>query len=103
MRELAGLRFSREEVTYILTYGRPFSPMPAWGLNGGGPLNDQQLQNLIDYLESIQITPEQSQQAARDGLKSMMDLKMANWAHLFGMVSGIVLAIAHAAWKRMQT
>jgi len=69
------LRFSREEVMYILTYGRPFSPMPAWGLNGGGPLNDQQLQNLIDYLESIQLTPEQSQQQARDGLKSMMDLK----------------------------
>ena len=25
--------------------------MPAWGVKGGGPLNDQQLQNLIDYLE----------------------------------------------------
>ena len=45
------LRYSREEVRYILTYGRPFSPMPAWGVKGGGPLNDQQLQNLIDYLE----------------------------------------------------
>jgi mono/diheme cytochrome c family protein len=69
------LRFSREEVTYILTYGRPFSPMPAWGLAGGGPLNDQQIQNLIDYLESIQITPEQAQQQARDGLVKMMALK----------------------------
>ena len=37
---------------YILTYGRPFSPMPAWGIDGGGPLNDQQVQNLIDYLET---------------------------------------------------
>ena len=46
------LRYSREEVRYILTYGRPFSPMPAWGVEGGGPLNDQQIQNLIDYLES---------------------------------------------------
>src|SRR5579885_2139012 len=52
------LRYSREEVLYILTYGRPFSPMPAWGVAGGGPLNDQQIQNLVDYLESIQITPE---------------------------------------------
>ena len=55
------LRYSRDEVRYILTYGRPFSPMPAWGLKGGGPLNDQQLQNLIDYLSSIQITPKASQ------------------------------------------
>lgn len=49
------LRFSREEVRYILTYGRTFSPMPAWGVQGGGPLNGQQIQNLIDYMESIQI------------------------------------------------
>ena len=55
------LRYSREEVRYILTYGRPFSPMPAWGIEGGGPMNDQQIQNLIDYLESIQLTPEEAQ------------------------------------------
>ena len=30
-------RFSREEVRYIITYGRPGSPMSAWGLDGGGP------------------------------------------------------------------
>jgi cytochrome c553 len=66
------LRYSREEVTYVLTYGRPFSPMPAWGLLGNGPLNDQQIQNLVDYLESIQITPEQAQKAAQDELTKMM-------------------------------
>ena len=66
------LRYSREEVTYVLTYGRPFSPMPAWGVAGGGALNDQQIQNLVDYLESIQITPEQAQQQARDELAKMM-------------------------------
>ncbi len=32
----------------------PSRPMPAWGVKGGGPLNEQQLQNLIDYIESIQ-------------------------------------------------
>jgi mono/diheme cytochrome c family protein len=69
------LRYSRQEVTFILTYGRPFSPMPAWGVVGGGPLNDQQIQNLIDYLETIQLTPEESQQQARDGLAKMMALK----------------------------
>ena len=42
--------------------------MPAWGVTGGGPLNDQQIQNLVDYLESIQLTPEEAQQQARDEL-----------------------------------
>ena len=32
--------------------------MSAWGLKGGGPLNDQQIQTLIDYLKSIQIPRE---------------------------------------------
>lgn len=66
------LRFSRDEVRYILTYGRPFSPMAAWGVNGGGPLNDQQIQNLIDYLQSIQLTPKQSQAQVATELKVAM-------------------------------
>ncbi len=66
------LRYSREEVRYVLTYGRTFSPMPAWGVKGGGPLNDQQLQNLIDYLETIQLTPEESQAQVPDALAEEM-------------------------------
>ena len=31
------LRFSREEVRYILIYGRPVTPMPAWGVDGRRP------------------------------------------------------------------
>jgi mono/diheme cytochrome c family protein len=77
------LRYSRKEVTYILTYGRPQTPMPAWGLDGGGPLNAQQIQNLVDYLESIQLTPEESQQQARDELKRMMGEKDASGAPLW--------------------
>jgi mono/diheme cytochrome c family protein len=48
-------RYSEEEIRYILTYGRPFSPMPAWGVAGGGPMNDQQIDTLLAYLKSIQI------------------------------------------------
>jgi mono/diheme cytochrome c family protein len=51
-------RFSVDEVTYILTYGRPFSPMSAWGIAGGGPMNDQQISDIIAYLTSIQIPME---------------------------------------------
>jgi mono/diheme cytochrome c family protein len=77
------LRYSRKEVTFILTYGRPFSPMPAWGLDGGGPLNAQQIQNLVDYLESIQLNPEEAQQQARDELTRMMGEKDESGAPLW--------------------
>lgn len=50
-------RFSEEEVRFILVYGRPFSPMSAWGTAGGGPMNAQQIDNLIAYLKRIQIPP----------------------------------------------
>ncbi len=55
------IKFSEESIRYILVYGRPFSPMSPWGLEGGGPLNDQQIETLIEYMKSIQITPEEAQ------------------------------------------
>ncbi len=51
-------RFSDAEVQYIITYGRPGSPMSGWGLDGGGPMNAQQIQTLIAYIKSIQIPRE---------------------------------------------
>ena len=51
-------RYSADEVRFVLTYGRPFSPMSAWGVDGGGPMNDQQIDWLIEYIKSIQIPPE---------------------------------------------
>ena len=51
-------RFSEDEIRFILNYGRPFSPMSAWGTIGGGPMNDQSIQTLIDYIKSIQIPME---------------------------------------------
>jgi mono/diheme cytochrome c family protein len=53
-----------QEVRNIITYGRQNTPMPAWGLAGGGPMNDQQISDLIAYLGSIQLTPEQAQAEA---------------------------------------
>jgi mono/diheme cytochrome c family protein len=47
------LRMSDDQLRQVLTYGRPYSPMPAWGLLGGGPMNDQQINNLIAYLKSV--------------------------------------------------
>ena len=66
-------RFSEDEVRYILVYGRPFSPMPAWGVEGGGPLNEQQIQNLIDYMWTIQLTPQQMQSEVQGELDRLTD------------------------------
>jgi mono/diheme cytochrome c family protein/cytochrome c553 len=49
-----------DEVKQIIVYGRAGTPMPPWGLNGGGPLDDQQINDLLSYLQSIQLTPAQA-------------------------------------------
>ena len=67
------LRYSEEEVREVLVFGRGFSPMPAWGLEGGGPLNDQQIDNLIAYLASIQIPSETAMEEVTMELERSLD------------------------------
>jgi len=69
------LRYDEEEVYYVLEYGRPFSPMPAWGEGGGGPLTEQQLENIIAYLQSIQISHEESVEAVETELRTQLGLE----------------------------
>jgi mono/diheme cytochrome c family protein len=69
------LRFTDEQLRDVLTYGRPFSPMPAWGLDGGGPMNAQQIDNLIAYLHKIQIDPKDAKEAStKDALTERIRL-----------------------------
>ena len=54
-----------QQLTQIITYGRPGTPMPAWGvLSGKGVLNEQSIQDLVNYVESIATTPDKAQAAA---------------------------------------
>ena len=62
-------RFTETEVTHILNYGRPQSPMPAWGAPGGGPLTSQQIEELVAYLAAIQLTPEQMATEVKEGIR----------------------------------
>ena len=39
-------------VTDVITNGRPGTPMQAWGVDGGGPKNDQSIQDLVAYLRT---------------------------------------------------
>lgn len=63
-------RFDESEVRSILNYGRPGTPMPAWGLPGGGPLTTQQVHQLVVYLRSIQLTPDEAADQILGGLRS---------------------------------
>lgn len=67
------LRFSADEVRGILTYGRPGTPMQAWGTAGGGAKNKQSIDDLLAYLESIQITPEAARTQSAEALDAWRD------------------------------
>jgi len=67
------LRHDRSEVEFVLDYGRPGSPMAAWGAPGGGPLTTQQIDNLIDYMESITLAPEAAQAAATTEIERSLE------------------------------
>lgn len=63
--QLAGLRYSRDQLTTILTYGRPGTPMPSWGIaSGKGILQEQGIEDLVNYVESLATTPDKAQTAA---------------------------------------
>jgi mono/diheme cytochrome c family protein len=63
-------RFPREQIKTILVYGRKNTPMPAWGLAGGGPVNDQGIEDLLNYIESIQLTPEEMRAQLDDQIEA---------------------------------
>ena len=65
-------RYDSEEIRYWLIYGRANSPMPAWGLEGGGPMNDGQLDDLIDYLRYFQISQQEELQNIEANINSAL-------------------------------
>jgi mono/diheme cytochrome c family protein len=48
-------RYTPDAVSHIVTYGRQNTPMPPWGVAGGGALNQQSVQDIVAYLGSIQL------------------------------------------------
>jgi mono/diheme cytochrome c family protein len=38
-----------------IAQGRPGTPMPTWGLGYGGPMNNQQIEDVVNFLISIQV------------------------------------------------
>ena len=66
----------RKQVTHIITYGRPGTPMPAWGVaSGKGVLNEQGIGDLVNYVQSIDTTPRRPRR--RRGRRSCARLRHA--------------------------
>ncbi len=70
-------RYDHDEVNFWVTYGRGNTPMPAWGLAGGGPMNEKQVEDVVNYLESIQI-PQQNVVNKTVGIIDTQVARLAN-------------------------
>ena len=64
-------RYDEDQVRYILNYGRPGTPMAAWGTPGGGPLTTQQVDDIIAYLWSVQLKTEDMRTQVDDFVKAI--------------------------------
>lgn len=69
-------RYSEDEVRYVLNWGRPGTPMAAWGAPGGGPLTTQQLDELIAFMWTFQLTQDEMR-AEVNGLVEGIDPALA--------------------------
>ena len=83
-----GYRYDDAELNFWITFGRGNTPMPAWGLPGGGPMNEQQVSDVVNYLGSIQI----SQQEAVDKTPGAIATQVARLENAARTVEAAVLS-----------
>ena len=68
-------RYDKDELNFWVTFGRGNTPMPAWGLAGGGPLNELQVVDVVNYLATIQ----KDQQSAVDETPAAVSAQLARF------------------------
>lgn len=62
------LQYNEDQIRTIITYGRPNTPMPAWGVEGGGPLSEQQIADVLLYIQSKQLSPDAAKKVSNEKL-----------------------------------
>lgn len=72
-------RYEEEEVLTWINYGRDGTPMPPNGLEGGGAMSEQEVQQVLAYIRANQI-PQQDALAKTDTLVSLALNRMADGA-----------------------
>lgn len=70
-------RYEAEEVNYWVTFGRGNTPMPPWGVEGGGPMNEAQVEDVVNYLQTIQ-KPQEEVVGELPGIVSAQTDRLAN-------------------------
>jgi mono/diheme cytochrome c family protein len=69
-------RYPKDDVAKVawdtIQKGRPGTPMPTWGVRYGGPMNDQQITDLVNYILSIQSDGKQRPQLEFEALRSRL-------------------------------
>jgi mono/diheme cytochrome c family protein len=71
-------RMTPDQVNQVITFGRPGTPMPAWGVAGGGAKNEQSVSDLVAYLQSIQLSPAKARAQAAQNLQKLIDGALGN-------------------------
>jgi mono/diheme cytochrome c family protein len=71
--QVRGCALAENQVSEIITYGRPGTPMPAWGIAGGGPKNEQAITDIVEYLKSIQLPPDEARKQVTDDVKELRE------------------------------
>jgi mono/diheme cytochrome c family protein len=66
-------RYDEDELTFWVTYGRGNTPMPAWGLAGGGPLNEAQVSDVVNYLTTIQVPQNEALAELEPGIEVQLE------------------------------
>lgn len=66
-------RYDEAELTFWITYGRGNTPMPAWGLAGGGPLNEAQVSDVVAYLSTVQVPQNEALAELEPGIDVQLD------------------------------
>lgn len=79
-------RFDADEVRQIIVYGRAGTPMPANGLDGGGAMTVQEIDQVIDFISSIQLP--QNEVVAKTG--GAVDLALSRIANGDESVQGFI-------------
>jgi len=59
-------RFPRADIKRIIEMGRPGTPMPSWAVEFGGPLNDQKVEDIVNFVESIQVSDDERYELPQD-------------------------------------
>jgi mono/diheme cytochrome c family protein len=66
-------RYDEEEVRHWIVNGRAGTPMPASGLDGGGAMTVQEIDQVVDYLKSLQIPQMEAFAKADDAVIAALD------------------------------